>query len=370
MRTILHLVETGGPGGAERMLVSLVESLDRRRYRSVVCLPRAGWLQSELEKRGVETIILPQRGVVDRRWLSGVLRLIRRRRVGLMHAHEFAMNTYGAIASVLTGTPLVSTVHGKNYYPERWRRRIAYRWVARRSVMVAVSEDLKRFLCRRIGLGEREVVTLYNGIDCDAYRPLNGARKALRSELGLDGQRVVGTIGNLYPVKGHRYLVEAAASVSAAIPDATFLIAGRGELIGTLQQAARALGVERRIRFLGYREDIPALLQAMDVFVLPSLSEGLPLSLLEAMGAGKPVVATAVGGIPEVVVEGETGFLVPPKDSGALAERIRLLLTRAELAERLGRRARARVEERFSLASMVQAYETLYARCLGELPCH
>jgi glycosyltransferase involved in cell wall biosynthesis len=365
VRTVLHLIETGGPGGAERMLVSLVERLDAARYRSIVCLPYRGWLRTELESRGFETIVLPQRGVADVRWFSGVLQLIKEYRVALMHAHEFAMNTYGTLVSLVAGAPLIGTVHGKNYYPERWRRRVAYRWVARRAVMVAVSEDLKGFLCRRLGICHQNIVTLYNGVDCDAYQPRTGASCAIRNELGLAGRPVIGTIGNLYSVKGQQYLLDAATLVTRAVPDATFVILGRGDLLDMLKERARALGIEKRVMFLGYREDVAALLQAIDVFVLPSLSEGLPLALLEAMAAAKPLVATEVGGIPEVVVDGETGFLVPPKNPEALAEKILLLLTDAELARRLGRHARLRVEERFSIASMVRAYEALYARCIG-----
>lgn len=369
MNTVLHLAETGGPGGAERMLVSLVERLDPTRYRSIVCLPRNGWLRCQLDQRGFETILLPQRGIVDRRWLFRLMRLIKERHVSLMHAHEFTMNTYGTLVSLLTKTPLVGTVHGKNYYSERWRRRLAYRWVAKCAVMVAVSEDLKRFLCSRVGLGATEVLTLHNGIDVNAFEPCNGSGKAIRGELGLSDHPVIGTIGNLYSVKGHRYLLEAAALVTEAIPNATFLIVGRGSLLSELQQTARSLGIERRVLFLGYRQDIPTLLQAMDVFVLPSLSEGLPLSLLEAMAAEKPVVATDVGGIPEVIDDGETGLLVASGDAEALAQRILSLLTNAPLARRLGWDARLRVEQRFSISSMVRAYEKLYAECLGDGSC-
>lgn len=365
MRTILHLVETSGPGGAERMLVSLVERLDPVRYRSIICLPRPGWLRTELQKRGFETVILPQRGHLDLSWVFGVLRLIRERRVSVMHAHEFAMNAYGTLLSLLTGTPLVSTVHGKNYYPERWRRRRAYRWVAKRSLMVAVSDDLKRFLCLRVGIDERQIVTLYNGVDVENPPPLNGARHALRRELTLTKGPVIGSVGNLYDVKGHRYLLEAAARVTAQVPDATFVIVGRGELLPELQQLARSLGIDKQVIFLGHRDDIAALLHLMDVFVLPSLSEGLPLSLLEAMGAARPIVATTVGGIPEVVSDGETGLLVPPRDSEALARSILLLLSDAQLAARVGQRARACVEQRFTCASMVRAYEVLYEKCVG-----
>jgi len=366
VKTILHLVETGGPGGAEQMLVALVEHLDPTRYHSIICLPRVGWLQSELEKRGFETVVLRQHGVLDLAWLFRIVRLVTERRVNLIHAHEFAMNAYGTLVSVLTNTPLVATVHGKNYYAERWRRRLAYRWVAKRAVVVAVSNDLKHFLRNHVGLADNEVVTLHNGIDSKAFPESDRAGATVRRELGLGDRSVIGTIGNLYPVKGHRYFLEAAALVTKTIPNAAFVIAGRGDLLSDLQHTAQMLGIDRQVLFLGHRQDIAALLQAMDVFVLPSLSEGLPLALLEAMSARKPVVGTAVGGVPEVIVDGETGLIVPPKDAPALAHKIVFLLTHPDEAMRLGRLARLRVEEQFSVSSMVRGYEDLYARCVAD----
>jgi glycosyltransferase involved in cell wall biosynthesis len=366
MTTILHAIETSGPGGAEKMLISLVEHLDDHRYESIVCLPGDGWLNAELQARGVETMIRPQQPGLDAGWLIDLVKILRRRRVGLMHAQEFSMNTYCSAASALTGIPIVTTVQGKNYYPDRWRRRLAYRLVARQSRMVAVSDDIRRFLVKRVGVSEHRVTTIYNAIEPRAYRSDHSTRAVIRRELGLgEGRPVIGTVGNLYPVKGHVHLLKAMAAVVARRPDAVCLILGRGELLGPLRQTAAELGVDRNVRFLGFREDVAKILRAMDLFVLPSLSEGLSLALLEAMAAGKAVVATAVGGNPEVVLNGHTGVLVPPEDAAALADAILLLLGDPALAGGLGESGRLRVDKEFSVTAMVQRYEALYAELLS-----
>lgn len=364
MKVLLHLIETSGPGGAERMLTTLVENLDKSRYASIICLLSDGWLNTHLRKRGLETVVIPQTRSFDVVWLLRLVRLIKRRRVSLIHAHEFAMNTYGSLASAIARIPAISTVHGKNYYWQRWRRRIAYRFVAKRSRMVAVSEDIRRFLVSRVGINDNEISTIYNGVDIDPYRLTSGARHAVRQELGInDYQPVIGTVGNLYPVKGHSYLLEAAARVTETFPDAMFVIAGRGELLKQLHKTAGELALKTNVRFLGFREDIPALLQAMDIFVLPSLSEGLPISMLEAMAAGKPVVATDVGGNPEVVIDGQTGLLAPAAHADALADKILLLLRNPDLMYRLGKAGANRVEREFAVDGMVAKYQELYGRC-------
>jgi len=272
------------------------------------------------------------------------------------------MNTYGSIASWVTRVPMIATVHGKHYYGDRWRRRMAYRFVARRALrMVAVAEDIRRFLIDRIGVPREKVRTVYNGIDIKtACSEEDGLR--VRRELGIrETTPVLGTIANLYPVKGHTFLLKAAAEVAKAVPQAVWLLAGRGQLLGELQDEAHQLGIADRVRFLGFRDDPAALLQAMDVFILPSLSEGLPVAVLEAMAAGKPVVATDVGGNRELIVDGRMGFLVPPRDPGTLAARTITLLTDKSLADRYAAEGQARVREEFSLERMVSAYEKLYA---------
>lgn len=362
MKNVLYLIETSGPGGAENILISLVKNLDRSRYRSFVCLLRDGWLKTQLESLGIETIVVPQYGALDILWLFRIYRLLKHRSIHVMHAHEFAMNVYGSFLSSVTGIPIVATVHGKDYFWVKWRRRLAYRFVARQSVMVSVSEDLKQFVTQRAAINPDRVRIVHNGIDLYRYaesdRP-NTVRKELKIN---DNQPVIGTVGNLYSVKGHTYLLRACAVVARVFPDFVLLVAGRGDQLGALEEEARSLGILGNIRFLGFRDDVPCLLQAMDVFVLPSVSEGLPLSILEAMALGKPVVASNVGGIPEVVKDGITGYLVPPKDPEPLAEKILLLLHHPQVAVYLGQSGRKRVHEAFSLEEMIQKYQRLYER--------
>jgi len=362
-RKVLQLIETSGPGGAEKVLVNLVGQLSKGRYHPIVCLRKKGWLSDQLREHRFETLIIPQDGYVNSRWFGQLREIVRVEQIDVIHAHEFAMNSYGSILSGLTGVPVITTVHGKSYYHEKWRRRIAYRLIARWSKMVAVSEDIRNFLITRVGIKADQVMTIRNGIDVNSYIvPVDedGAPEKERQEY------VIGTVGSLYPVKGHTYLLKALAIVLKTHPDVVCKIAGQGHLMSQLQAEAADLGIANRATFLGLRDDIPQYLQSIDVFVLPSLSEGLPLSVLEAMAAGKPVIATNVGGVSEVVQDQRTGFVVPPKDPETMANRILQVMADRAMAERLGRAGREKVERDFSLDTMTQQYEALYEEALLE----
>ncbi len=234
--------------------------------------------------------------------LRDLVRVIRERRVAILHTHEFFMNTVGLVASLSTGVPLVATVHGKNYYADQFRRRVAYRLVGRfAGQMIAVSENIRFFLAEQVGIPSDRIRVVPNGVGLDEEPPRERL-SALRTSLGLDqDSKVVGTVGSLYPVKGHTYLMDAVAPVVRRFEHVVFLIVGRGGLREELEAQARRLGIARHLRFLGHREDVRDLLALCDIFVLPSLSEGMPLALLEAMAAGLSCVATKVGGISEVV---------------------------------------------------------------------
>ncbi len=364
MRTILYLSTSSGPGGAERVINNLTASLNPERFRAILCLFRPGWLQERSESCGIRTFILPTHGMTDWRWAIQFKRLLRQEQVDLIHAHEFDANVQGAFVAALSGVPLVATVHGKNYYWERLRRRLAYRWVSRRATMVAVSEDLKQFIVEKVGISSSRVKVLYNGVDvlpqCDRAEV-----EKFRKDLGLPvSHKIVGVVGNLYPVKGHQYLIDAIPSILKKCPETSFVFAGRGQLEEELRAQVCRLGVKERVIFLGLRQDIPRILGVIDVFVLPSLSEGLSMAILEAMIVGKPVVATQVGGNPELVLNGETGFLVPPKDSQALTSSVVTLLTNRQQAAEFSERGKYRAEGQFSLRTMVRAYESLYDECL------
>ena len=182
---------------------------------------------------------------------------------------------------MLVGVPFVATVHGKNYFWEKLRRRIAYRLVSRHGTIVAVSQDLKRFVCNKVGVAEKRVQVIYNGV-APAQTVTEEEAQKCKAELGVSGcYPLLGVVGSLYPVKGHRYLLEAMPEILRRWPKARLLVIGRGELEVALKEQAEQLAIGAQIHFLGMRQDVPRLLSVLDVFILPSLSEGLSVALLE-----------------------------------------------------------------------------------------
>nr|MDQ3823986.1 glycosyltransferase [Actinomycetota bacterium] len=280
----------------------------------------------------------------------------------LLHTHTLA--AANAVSTLASPVPVVRHLHIENHFrptTEPVLRRLD-NWTARRcAALVAVSEDTRRAYLAQ-GYSDR-IEVVYNGVELDGAGPAG----TLRAELGIpDGAPVVGEVGRLCDVKGQRELIEAIAE----IPDARLVLFGRdleqgGAFQAGLERTAERLGVRDRVVFAGHRDDAPRLVGDLDVFVLPSWTEGLPVVVLEAMAQRRPVVATPVGGTPEVVANGETGLLVPPRDSRALAAAIRELLGDAERRRRMGEAGYARVGERFSAGTMTRRVLELYDRAVG-----
>lgn len=347
------------------MISTLTAALNQGQVRVIVGLFRSGWLQAECERLGVRTIVIPIAGVLGLQWFLGYWELIRRERVALIHAHEFSAIVCGWMLAKMAGVPLVATVHGKNYFWEKWRRRVAYRIVSRYGSLVAVSADLKRFICEKVGVAEERVRVIYNGVA--AAQPVAYEEtQTCKAELAIVGRYpVLGVVGSLYPVKGHRFLISAMPEIIRRWPGAVLLVIGRGELEASLKAQAEQLGIGENIHFLGMRQDVPRLLSVLDAFVLPSLSEGLSLALLEAMASGKPVVATAVGGNPELVERGQTGFLAQPQDPGDLVSKLVELLKDAALMQEFSWQGAERVCRFFSIGQMTDQYSALYKVCIA-----
>jgi glycosyltransferase involved in cell wall biosynthesis len=362
-----HLIESDGPGGAERTLASLATELQASGAENVVIAPARGegWLAHELSGTGVQVELFH----LDRpispafaRWLAATLS---RHRVALAHSHEFTMAVYGAWAARRAGVAHLCTMHGSRYYAARLRRRIALRVAVELSgSMVTVSQALGRHLSRDLWIPACRLVTIPNGA-----RLTPVAQSSLRDELKLGRADFVAVaVGNLYPVKGHGFLLEALALLAERFPRLHVAIAGRGELEGPLLARALALRVGDRFHLLGLRSDIGNLLAGADLFVLPSLSEGLPLALLEAMLATRPIVATTVGEVPTVLNGGRAGVLVPPGDAAALAGAVADLLCDPARARRLGAAAALRAADEYTLDRMTERYVALYANLLARQP--
>jgi len=361
---IAHLIESDGPGGAERMLAHLAAELQAGGSQNLAILPAdgEGWLARQLAGTGVAIECFRLERPVSRacaRWLSETFR---RHRVALAHSHEFTMAVYGAWASWRNSIPHVVTMHGSRYYAHRLRRRLALRVSFGLSGrVVAVSNSLAHHLSHDLWLPRSRVTTIPNGV-----RNSTSASSHLRAELRLgSADRLLLAVGNLYPVKGHRYLLEALALLQRRHPNLHVAIAGRGELADALRAQAQELGLADHVHLLGLRADIPDLLAAADVFVLPSLSEGLPLALLEAMFAGCPIVASDVGEIRTALAGGDAGLLVEPGQARALALALDRLLSTQSQARALGVRAARRAAAEYDISHMVTRYVAIYEALLA-----
>jgi glycosyltransferase involved in cell wall biosynthesis len=361
MRVALML-ESDGPGGAETMLLVLAQELRALGLEVVPVGPRQGigWLAEEFRRLGFEPETFHLRGALDPVGALTLARTLRRREVDVIHSHEFTMAVYGGLVARLLRRPHVITMHGGTYFAGAGRRRMALRWAMRHArCTVGVSSDTARRLESLLGLPDATVQVIPNG-----RRLARGSGSRVRGELGLsEGQPLVVCVGNLYPVKGHEFLVRALAELVGAGQDqgVVVAIAGRGdEGLAALGALATNLGLGDRVRLLGHRDDVADLLDAADVFAMPSLSEGLPLAILEAMAAGTPILASEVGGIPEAVRNEEEGLLVPPGDPEALARELARLLENADMRRELGERAQRRAARISSPEGMAAAYAELY----------
>jgi glycosyltransferase involved in cell wall biosynthesis len=360
---IAQLISSDGPGGAERVVADVAMSLQSSGVETVVFLPAngEGWLASQLAGSGVSVEYYS----IERPWSPPSARRLaeafRRHRIAIAHSHEFGMGVYGAWASWLAGIPHILTMHGGRYYAERLRRRLALRAAAAVSEIVAVSKTCARDISRGLGIRRSRIRMIPNGV---RFTPPQ--RVTLRDELQLGpDDRLVVAVGNLYPVKGHLNLIDAFGLIAGRYPNLHVAISGRGGLADSLMARARAYDVQQRVHLLGLRSDVSAVLAAADIFALPSLSEGMPLALLEAMFARCPIVASDVGDVSVALENGHDGLLVPPGDPLSLAAAIdRLLMNPAE-AHALGERAARRARLEYDLSRMVDRYVDVYQAALA-----
>jgi glycosyltransferase involved in cell wall biosynthesis len=365
MKTVVHYTDTIAFGGAEKMLLTLVENLPQNRWRSILFCHAQPGIQRLLDgaaRLGVETVSLPpltKEGATAAP--TQFIGALRSRRPDLFHAHlTWRLRcSSGLSAAFLARVPcrvatqqlFVRDKHLSFRYRQRAISMIVDRYVA---VSNAIASELTA-----AGVSPRKINVVYNGINIDRFKRRTDS--SVRAVLTNGDRRpLVLTLARLHWQKGLRHLVDAASR----IPDAVFAVAGDGEDRTHLEDAVNRLGLANRFHLLGHREDIPELLAACDVFVLPSLFEGLPVSVLEAMAAEKPVIATVIGGTDEAVVDGETGLLVPPNDPNALTAAIRRLIESPSLSSRLAAAGRARVQGRFSAASMTTGIEHVYQQLL------
>lgn len=375
---VMYVVSAGYPGGGLHSVAWLARSLDRSRYEvSLVCpdSPTTERLASAagIRRHPLEFSLCPRPGTIRR-----LARLINTEQVDILHTHLLLGDLYGALAMRLVRVPLlVSTIQGVNFFweMEPWTRK-AGGWVASRVYrgiyrafdgIVAPSEAVKEAVCSRPGIRvmRDRVRMIHHGIDVAQLRhasqqPLD--RDAWSAAAPAD-PRIV-TVANFDPFKGHRVLLEALRRLRRDLPVQCLLI-GEGPARPALEARSQAMGLGDTVRFLGCRDDVPAILRGADLFVFPSLWEPLGIAVLEAMALAKPVIACAAGGIPEIITDGDNGLLTPPGNPEALAEAIKRLLTDRPLAAALSRRGQETVERRFDVRQMASAHEQWYEALLA-----
>jgi len=365
--TIAHVLHRLCPAGAEILAADLARQL-KGNYRFVFfCLDEIGPLGHQLEAEGFDVVDLARSPGVDFKLAKRLRLATRQHEVKLLHAHQYTPFFYAAMSRRLSpAPPVLFTEHGR-HYPDhrRIKRLIANRFLVRRiDRMTAVGRFVKQALIEYEGLAADRIQVIHNGIEPSPFSDQD-PRAAFCDEVGLDpGKPICLHVARFHPVKDHGTAIHAFARVVAQIPQAALVLAGDGENRGKMESLAQDLKVAENLRFLGVRADIPRLMAAVDLLLLSSLSEGLSVTLLEAMAASLPIAATDVGGNSEVVIHGQTGLLSLRGDAAALAMNMLTLIKDPKLRASMGEKGRKRLDQYFTQQQMHTAYNDLYQQML------
>jgi glycosyltransferase involved in cell wall biosynthesis len=370
---IAHVLHRLYLAGAEVLAADLSRRLRDRYTFAFLCLDEIGPLGRQLQAEGFEVIDLQRRPGIDWSVARRLRSHARRLRVDVLHAHQYTPFFYAAVSRGLLGTlrsspRILFTEHGRHYpdYPRRKRMLINPILLRGGDRVTAVGHFVKQALVNHEGLPDARIAVIHNGIDADRFHydaeESPRLHAEVRAELGLAPDAAVALqVARFHPVKDHATAIAAFAHVVRELPQAVLLLAGDGDERPRLEQRIAELNLQGHVRLLGVRQDVPRLMAAADVFLLSSLSEGISVTLLEAMGCQLPIATTAVGGNGEVVADGETGLLSPRGDAGALGANLTRLLRDADLRRRFGAAGRQRLERMFTQQQMHSSYADLYA---------
>lgn len=367
---VLHIIDTGGPGGAETVFAQLAQAFPRDIGQPLVVVSREGWLAERLRERGLAPIALNPRGSFNLGYLGELIRLIRTHRVRLVVAHLFGSMLYGGLAGRLTAVPVIGVLHGQTDLAGP-RLAALKNAIVRHTLAhtVFVSEPLRQELNALLRLPHARTSVVTNAVDTERFTP--GTDGSLRAELQLPpGLPLVGAIGNIRRPKGYDGLLRAWRALLDGGTKAHLAIVGEGS--GSLMQELLALrstlGLERDVSFMGLRSDIVNVLRSLDVFVSSSTTEGFSIVCVEAMACGVPVVATRSGGPESIIEHGVSGILVPVEDPPALAAGVCRVLQDPALRTSMTGAGREQVERRFGQARQLEAYAAIAHALLARAP--
>ncbi len=357
--------------GPESKALELCSKLNRQKFETIMVYGKGGRLVKEFENIGVKIEKFVTISKFDLYEALYLYHMIKVNKIDIVQTHGLRFDFFGGIAAMLANVPHIITRHVaiSQHLISNFRKKlyvffdnIAIKFATK---VVTVSKTVGNDLIVNQGIVRSKIVTILNGVDLERFCKDNSTRSAMREELGADDKKqIVGMIAQLSYWKGIPYFLKAIPAILRKCPNTRFLIVGDGPERENLEIMAKREGISSYVIFAGFRSrnDIPEIISAIDISVLSSLREGLPLALLESMAMSKPVVATDVGGVSEIVQDEKTGFLIPPRDSDALSDAIIKLLKDKEKANKFGRAGRKYVEQSFSLELMIKKYENLYTQ--------
>lgn len=367
--TILFLISSEGYYGVENMIVTLARHLSQLGCQCVVgvfCNSHSPHTEvaEQAQRQGLTVEIVRCKGRWDWKAVAQIRKLLVKHNVDILHPHGYKADVYAYAASWRNRVALLATSH--NWPSELLTMRVYAaldRLVLRKFDKVIVVSDVVGDILRRWGVAPDHVSNIFNGVDIENFQSSSAVQ---RNEFATDGQSLVGFVGRFVPEKGGALLLRAAQQVLAIRPKTKFVLVGEGPSRKEWETIATQLGIRERVSFAGVRDDMPGIYASLDIVVLPSLIEALPMCLLEAMAAGRPVIATRVGAIPRLIQSGKNGLLLDPGDVNGLAAAILRLLGDPELARRLGESGRAHVAHHFSAAAMARSYIGHYQQLLAQ----
>jgi len=363
-KKILHIVEDLKAGGLEKILASIVLSLDPSKYDvQVWCLARGGDIAQELIGKGMSVRILQMKSYHNSLNIVRLGLAMKRERFLLVHTHGYFAGTFGRLAAILARIPVIITHVHSTYYDYGKRNLLIERFLSFfTDRVICISQAVERFVSVNERIRSEKTCLIYNAVAPPDQLLNDHLRKQIRVSLGFDAEAIViAVVASLTANKGHRILLTAFKEAFGSHPSIRLLIVGDGPLRKHLETATRQLMLDHAVVFTGIRQDVFSLLQTSDILVLPSQDrEGLGVALIEAMAVGLPVIGTDLGGIPEVIEDGENGFLVSPGSSEQLAEALKKLVNDQALRTVMGHRGRQMYEEKFALSRMIRQIETLY----------
>jgi len=366
---IAYLITELNVGGAENSLYQLVTHLNPKKFSPIVySLSGEGKIAEKLREKGIEVICLGAKNKFDFAIFFKLIRLLKKQKPHILHTYLFHANFMGRIAGWMNRVPvIISTIQVMEV--ERVHHLyldMLTQWMVDKEI--CVSRQLEEFTRKKAKISSSKLVTIYNAVDITSVKPLQvEAKNKLIQELSIAGfQPIIGTVARLTTQKGIPYLLKAFQFILKDFPDCCLLIIGHGSQKQELEALSEKLGISSNVKFLGFREDANEIMNLMDVFVLSSLWEGLPLTILEAQALGKPVVATNISGTKEIIKDKETGFLIPPKNQESLASSVKLLLQNPEMRKEFGNKGREFVTENFSLVKMVENTRKLYYELINQ----